>query len=91
MPYIRMPQVSILNPLSHAEHHILYCLCLLDFRYTPRAARSEEFYVTDRDLADFVPCSTSQIPPTKQKLASAGYIAYRIGQKNRTYYRILYP
>lgn len=91
MPYIRMPQVSILDPLTHTHHHILYTLCLLDYRYTPKAARSQEFYATDRDLASLVPCSTSEIPPAKKHLASAGYISYRIGDKNRTYYKILYP
>lgn len=88
--YIRIPERAYHSDLTHAEFRILAQLCLLAFRFRDKEFPSTEFYVTDRNLADLAHVTRSLIAPTKKKLNHLGLITYRIGEKNRTYYRILY-
>jgi len=90
MPYIKMPILDPLNPITSTQYRILYALCLLRYRYTSPKSSPDEFYQTDRDLAAFAGCSMSAVEEAKKALSGAGCISYWIGEKNRTYYTILF-
>ena len=87
MNFIQFPIKALDSPLTSTEKSILLRLCLLHFRFCSRDF-SKEFHVTDRDLADWVPCNKDTIRLTKQKLKRLDVLSYYVGHKNRTYYKM---
>jgi len=88
--YVQYPQRAFLRPLTHAQHHILACLCLLDYRTAHGDGHDRFFSITDRDLANFVGCHRFTITEAKHALVREKLIATWTGPDTRSCYRILY-
>ena len=87
MNYIQYPVKALDSPLPPTEKSILMCLCYFHFRYCKRDF-SKEFFITDRDLADFVPCNKDTVRLAKQKFERFEVLKYYVGHKNKTYYKM---
>lgn len=90
MKFLRYPVSSLIEPLSHADHTVLRQLLLYHYRFC-RGDYEAFFYLTDRDLSKVTGCSTSTIWQAKKKLRTCGLIDFFIGDKNRTYYKLIAP
>ena len=75
--------------LSHAERTIFFHLCLCHFRFAG-SRPGEEFFLTDRDLSKNAGVCLWSVVHGKKKLKKLGLIKYYTGEKNKTYYSILY-
>ena len=69
---------------------ILVRLCFSQFKYEKRGRTGTPFYKPDRDLAHEVGCSTFSIWKAKKFWRDAGIIRYWVGDKNRTYYVVVF-
>ena len=88
MDYFKIPSISTLCDLRHADVSIFQILCLLCFRYS-HGDGNKEFWITDRDLAVRSKTSTKTVFISKRKLKKEGLIDYRIGPGNKTHYRLI--
>jgi len=88
MQFLRLPIKIISENLSKPQTKIYVYLLHHHFRFC-HGEYSEEFFFTDRDIASLTGCSTHTVYLTKLALAKKGIIEYRIGPKNKTYYKIL--
>jgi len=88
MKFIKYPIRSLIEPLSHADHTIFRQLLVFHYRFC-RGDYESSFYLTDRDLSLLTGCSRSTIWCAKKKLTDFGLVSYVIGEKNRTFYKII--
>jgi len=86
--FIKFPIIAFICDLSHAERSIYLYLLRLHFQFTG-SDYSKDFYVTDRHLSSFTGCSTESIWRAKKSLKNSGLIDFRIGDGNKTFYKIL--
>ena len=87
MNYIQFPIQAIDSPLSPIEKSILLWLCFFHFRHCRRDF-SKEIFITDRELANWVNCSTKTIYLAKKKLKRLDILDYHVGKKNITHYKM---
>ena len=88
MQFIRLPIKIISENLSKPQTKIYICLIHHHFRFA-HGDYSQEFFITDRDLATLSGCSTFSVYYAKLALAKKGIVEYRVGTKNKTHYKIL--
>ncbi|MBA7553323.1 hypothetical protein ES705_45913 [subsurface metagenome] len=88
MSYIMFPENAINAGLS--PHNKTIFLQLLQWHlHHAHGNYDVEFYITDRDLASTTGCCRETVRTTKKRLRDLNLITYRIGPKNRTYYKII--
>jgi len=90
MRFLMFPESALSNFLSPATYTIFLRLLQSHFHLS-RGEYDRPFYLTDRDLARVSGCSKSTIWKTKKILRDLNLIDFRVGLKNRTYYKILSP
>lgn len=87
MKYIKIPSSFIITDLSPRNISILFHLSFLNFKFCG-TGRKNTFFITDRDLAKELHCSTHSVYEAKKKLSSLGLIKYTIGEGNVTFYKL---
>ena len=88
MKFIMYPIRSLTCSLSHAEHSVFRHLLYRFYRHC-RGDYDSFFYITNRDLAIHCRCSVDTIWKAKIHLKDSGLIDYFVGDKNRTFYKII--
>jgi len=90
MRFLRFPESALFEFLSPATTTIFLRLIQSHF-HLARGEYDRAFYITDRDLSQVSGCSKSTIWKTKKILRDLHLIEFKVGLKNRTYYKILSP
>lgn len=90
MHFIKVPARAVQFNAPPTFMAILMRLCFSQFKYEKRGGSGSPFYKPDRDLAKEVGCSTFSIWRAKKFWRDAGVIRYWVGDKNRTYYVVVF-
>jgi len=88
--FLKFPRAALHLSLTGVEKAILLQLISLHFTHCGDDY-NEWFYVTDRELASLVWCSTHTIYETKRHLSDLKLLEYTRGKGNKTYYRLTDP
>jgi len=90
MHFIKLPARAMQFNASPTFMAILVRLCFSQFKYEKRGRTGTPFFKPDRDLAEEVGCSTFSVWRAKKFWRDAGIIRYWRGEKNRTYYVVVF-
>lgn len=87
MQYLKYPYSAFVPSLSPVENKI-YLQLLFDHARFCKGDYSEDFFRTDRELADLTGCGHDSVHFAKLSLMEKGLITFRRGPKNKTHYMI---
>ena len=88
MQFIQFPAKALFEFLTNTDRVILLYLIQRHFTFCGSDFKLS-FYITDRDLASVVGCSSSSVYHAKRRLTETGFIRYQVGPKNTTWYEII--
>ena len=90
MHFVKLPARAMgFNP-SPVHIAVLVRLCFSQFQYEKRGRTGTPFFKTDRDLAKETKCSTFSVWNAKKFWRDNGLIRFWVGEKNRTYYVVVF-
>lgn len=90
MHFVKVPARAMQFRATPTFMAILMRLCFLQFKYEKRGRSGSPFFMPDRDLAEMVHCSTFSVWRAKKFWRDNGIIRFWVGEKNRTYYVVVF-
>ena len=90
MHFIKLPTRALAFEHTPVQLEVLVRLCSAQFQYEKRGRTGTPFFMTDRDLAAQVGCSSRSVWEAKTFWRDKGVIRFWVGEKNRTFYVVVF-